>query len=240
MRGFSEDKYLTGEQLEFRQLQQELSGAVGIRLLRFLTPEMIDLINADKRAQKREEQFSKLVRLLLSDPLYRQSYERAWDTLETYERRAEQALEKIRSRVEELDGALQETRSRSARLPDGTRVFRDANGKVRNEKGEVIDGAALDAVIWPDNAPSYDSIAALRDERAALETQARAIEGYQINILGDARDKLSDQESPMSREDVDAIERRIGETAPAAISQSHLVEPDAKPQRFTSVAVPEL
>ena len=213
------DKGLSAAQMDFRQLQEELTGAAGGRLLRFLTPEMYEALRADLRSEKREAHYSKLVTLLLTNALYRETYERVWNKLEDYERRAEQALDRIRKRMVELEAELETLRSRAGRLPNRTRVYRDQNGAVRTEDGTEVSGPELEAVIWPEHATTYEQIAAPGDELASLIRDEQAVEHYQVEIIGGAKNRLEDEDNPLAQEDIVALERRIELIAPNAVSQ---------------------
>ena len=239
MRNFSEDKGLSGAQLEFRQLQQELTGATGAKLLRFLTPEIAQDLRADLRSQKRAAEYSQLVMLLLTNALYRQTYEQTLNKIGEYERRAEQALERIRQRKEEVDAELRDLRSRAARLRDGTQLYRDQNGAARAEDGTVFDGPELEAVIWPENAPSYEAIAAVRDERAALEKDEQAIERYQVEVLGEARNRLENTEEPPDLDELDAMLSEIEELAPPVLSEADAPSSSAETVPAHPAAIPE-
>lgn len=217
MTGFIEDRGLIKAAQDFRQLQQELTGASGGRMLRFLTPEMAERLRADLRAEKRQAYYSALMMRLLTDAQYRETYEWVWSKLEEYERRAEQALERIRQRMADLETRLDDLRSRAARSPDGTRIYRDQMGAVRAEDGTEITGPALEAVIWPETPVSNEEISAPREELAALAGDEKAVVRYQVEVLGEAKNRLEDQEDPLSIEELKELDLNLETAAPSAL-----------------------
>ena len=78
-------------------------------------------------------------------------------------------------------------------------------------------------ILWTGHEPSYEEHAALQAQLDALKASHAAATGYQNDVLGPARDWITDPDNPPSLEDLDAIKRRIEAEMPNAV-QNHLPE----------------
>ncbi len=193
--------------------REELAGVKAGRIARHL-PE--DHTNTEKgrerRAAKAREQRSQL-EIPLADPTYLAAHERVMGTLSDYEDRARSALDHVRAQIDQFETELEDMRDRAARLPDGRMVFRDAAGNVRTEDGTLIDGPVAEAIVWPEDAPAYENFEAKREALARAREREAAIESYMVDVLGSARDRLTDEDNPPSLDEIEAIERKIKEEA---------------------------
>lgn len=62
----------------------------------------------------------------------------------------------------------------------------------------------------PPGAPTYQEYL---DQREKIDELRR----YQVEVLGDARDRLSDEDNPLNKDELEAIQRDVSERAPDTI-----------------------
>lgn len=154
---------------------------------------------------------------LMQDPEYVARYRAFGGLLDRYETAAEKALANATA-------ALDDLMSRAARLSDGRAIFRDANGAVWAEDGERLDPDFAAGIIWPDDAPGYEDY---RRRKQDIDDIRR----YQSDVLGAARDRYEDEETPITRKEMDKLEQDIsGHSIPLI---QHELEQSA-PDMFTA------
>ena len=135
------------------------------------------------------------LQVMLQDPEYAKAYTRVKGLLNEAERLTENALI-------EAEAALEEIVARAVKLSDDRAVFKDKDGNVRTEDGAIVDVAIAAGIDWPDDAPSFED----------YEQRKQRVDGlreYQVDVLGNARDELEDEENPPSKERLDELEREI-------------------------------
>ena len=211
-------------QRDFDDLQNEIAGREVGRMRRFRTADDDrDPRSKDRRESQRLTRLSALEALLATDPVYRGLYEQTLDQLRRAEAATEAALAKARAARDRAQEDFLGLLDRAATMPDGTRVFRDADGNVRREDGRLVSGDSIDTIRWPDRAPDYENY---QERKAALDRAQQAIEEvrvYQVDVLGAARDELTDPNKPASKERLREIQRDIEERNPAARQSEHPV-----------------
>lgn len=183
--------------------------------------------------------------MLMQDPEYAKLYNDTMDLLARAEKATEKALAQAEQDLIEAQDQLNDMRDNASKLPDGTAVFRDKDGNVWTEDGKLVDQEDAAAVVWKDNAPSYEDY--LNQKQTVTDTQQRieALRLYLVDVLGGARDRMSDPDNPPSKEDIEGIKQRIIDEAPASIQSKlepekaagHTQEMTASP---VAVEVPKL
>lgn len=187
---------------ELDDLNNERAGRVTGRQERFLTQEMRDERDPNKKAQRQQEFISRLQRLLASDPAYKALYDDTFNKLKEAERKAEQVMEAAVLALENANNILQDILDRAARLSDGTRVFRDANGQVWSEDGHLIEGDTLNEIIWHGNEPSREELISSRQNVKQIETYIRDMQIYQTNVLGHIRNRMTDEDNLVKKDEL--------------------------------------
>lgn len=224
---------------DFDDLQNEIAGRDVGRISRFL-PQDDERSAEGKRRKRAEEALRRTLDVLLQDPVYRARYDAAQDALGQAERATETALANFDVLITEAESDLADMQQRAARLPDGTRVYRDQSGFVRRENGSIVDDTLVATILWRGDEPSFEDYIGQRDRLQGLVNDRSEIERYQADILGDARNRLSDEDNPPSIEELDAIigeieqhmprfvhetQREMSETAPATAPSAEISLP---------------
>lgn len=173
---------------------------------------------ARKRRERERRHQSALAMLLMRDPEYAALYNDTMDKLRAAEAATEAALGKASDDITQTNDELDALLAQANVLPNGTRAFRAADGKVYAEDGRLIDGDDLASIHWHDGAPSYEDY--LARKKAADDARAGydAILRYQTDVLGHARDRLTDVDDPPSKDELSRIQRDIEERKPAAVA----------------------
>lgn len=80
---------------------------------------------------------------------------------------------------------------RAASLPDGTKVFKNAQGEVVTLDGEKVDPVLADTIIWKGNEPLHEEAAQSDDLLSRLEGHKARIDGITVDIA-DGQNTLED------------------------------------------------
>lgn len=224
---------------DFDDLQNELAGRETGRQERFFPGD-----ERSPKDQRRKQESEQAVRTaldaLLADPVYRARHDEAMSRLRDAEQATEAALDRIARMIGETEDAIRDMEDRAARLPDGTLVFRDAGGVVRRADGSVVDAYLVDTIIWTGNEPSYEDYRAQQDRLAGLEESRVDVERYRDDVLGPARDRLTDHDNPPSLGELDDIIADIESEMPSALrDDTPLAEtPDVEAGQITMPTLP--
>lgn len=115
----------------------------------------------------------------------------------------------------------------AATLVDGTRVFRDTDGKIWDEHGIRVDDAAA-SIEWTGLEPSRETYLQQQKSVHDLGTSLQEVENsileirvYQTDVLGNVRAELSDPDHSGRVEDVEAAEDRILDRMPASLRDEY-------------------
>ncbi len=234
------EKALKRREQDYADYSNELAGR-STKIARFFS----DTVREEARAHKKREGLSELLtalELALQDPVYAVLYGDVMDQLGEAERQTERALEQARTELEEAELDLSETLNSANRLPDGTVVFKDAEGNVWTDDGRLVEGEELDQVVWRQgNGATYEEYLRQRHRVEQAGDRIDILENYQVDTLGRIRDRMEDEESPPTKEELEEyqtiLERMSStETRPVAEPDEALdetsvgsVEPVAKP-----------
>ncbi|MEM7530473.1 MAG: hypothetical protein AAF416_23055 [Pseudomonadota bacterium] len=210
-------------QKDHDDLQNELAGRDTGRMARFLTgaergPE--DL----RRKRAREVEQTHLM-LALQDPAYRARYEEVSRRLTDAMMATEQALTHLNEQIAVTESELDDVQGAAARLPDGSRVYRDEAGAVRRENGSTVDATLAATILWTGDEPTYTDFSEARDRHSAALAERAVVEAYQSEVLAPAQERLEDPANPPSLEDLDRILEPVETEMPTAVS-NHMPAPD--------------
>lgn len=196
----------------------------------------------EKRKKREREQQRQMLAELLFDPVYKAKYDLAWSTLRKAENAVASAFDRLDQNILAAQTILRDMEQRAARLPGGDLVFRDQNDVVRYGNGDAVEDNIAETIVWSGAEPSFEEYRAGSDRLAVLETDRRTVERYETNVLGDARDRLSDETNPTSLEGLDDITDGINDQMPELMKQGFAAAKDATPSlmRDTAVALPIL
>lgn len=219
--------------------QNEAAGRETGRQRRFLPDE--ELSPEGRRKKAARERFTALMRML-ADPAYRAHHEHVMQRLRAAELATDHALRKIERELIAATAEMDRIEDRAARLPDGSRVYRDAHGMVRRADGTVVEDDLVATILWRGGEPCFEGMRAAREQLAAIHHTRQSLIDYQNGTLGPARDRMQDEDSPPSLDEMRTIERRIRETIPsyAKAAMPERAPPAAAMMPASSIALPDL
>jgi hypothetical protein len=227
---------------DFDDLQNELSGNDVGRIQRFLSPEASALLT-DKRNGKQSAAMTALDLMLLDNPHYAEIYHNAMDKMADYENATERALVKLEAKLSDAEADIENTLDHTATLPDGRKVFRDADGQVWDEHQNLIDEATAASIEWQGSEPSYEAYLEQRHRAQELRNSIHDVRVYQTDVLGVLRDKMTNPDHPMSADEIKAGIADAGKRMPEAVQAEmpkDTASPSASSERSNDISIPNL
>ena len=229
-----------------RDHERELAGIDIGREARFHGTEFVEERRQGKggasSAQRTSQQqyASRLQMLLATNPGYAKLYNDTMDDLGDAEAATDRAIAKAQKALQESQQQLEQTLNRAAKLADGTRVFRDARGNVWNERGQRVSDMDAAGIEWRGDEPAYEQF--LEDSESVKDrlTRLEALQGFRIDTLGRFRDRMMDQDNPISEDDIQKgqLEIERGMKHYKIAENTHVIA--AKPQPAVGIAIPDL
>ncbi|MFV0513438.1 MAG: hypothetical protein ACK5MY_07385 [Jhaorihella sp.] len=202
---------------DFDDLQNEIAGRETGRASRFVDNDRRAGASGKDRDAARDQALSALQQLLQDDPEYAALYNDTMGALAEAENATEIALEKALERQRVADSALADLRDNALTLEDGRRIYPDAAGAFRFEDGSLAEDLGVTAEQWHPGMPGYEEFVAGRDAATAEAETVNEIMRYQVEVLGDARDRLSDEDNPPSADELRDIQTQIDERLPPQV-----------------------
>ena len=224
----SRDSEAIRRQRDFDDQQHELAGREVGRQSRFLSEGGGAARGARRKGGDARSHLSALERLLQNDPAYAALYHDTMDLLTCAERATESALESAEHALSEAEEALQGILEKANKLPDGGAVFKDAHGNIRTEDGRLVEAHELEGQDWHDGAPSYEDYLAQKKTRDEARNTVDDLRHYQVHVLGNARDRMSDPANPPSKEEMEGIQEDIKNKASQEVRNE--IEPSQTPE----------
>ncbi len=136
------------------------------------------------------------------------------DKLADYENATERALGKLETQLSNAEADIQNSLDHTITLPDGRKIFRDADGQVWDEHENRIDEETAASIEWQGSEPGYETFLEQRKKVQELRNSIHDVRIYQTDVLGNAREQLTDPDNPASAELINKLENDITEQAP--------------------------
>ncbi|MGJ8629394.1 MAG: hypothetical protein ACSHXB_20775 [Sulfitobacter sp.] len=213
-------------QVDLDDLQREIAGQDVGRMARFLG-ENDPRSNADQKKKAGERAYRTLLDQMMWDAEYKALYIDLGNKLADAERDADDMLASIDADLLALTQHIADMENEAARGPDGTPVFRYADGRVVDANGEAIPIEIAEGILWPDDAPSAEDYFGVRQQQANLLDQQREWSNYRNDILGDVRDRYDDVDAPISKGDMQDALDQIETAKPAPLLAADLTTAQA-------------
>jgi hypothetical protein len=214
---------------DFEDLQNEIAGRDVGKIARFLSADDPRSAEAKRKQQERRAADTRRFLDLMKDPEYRTLYTELGQRLQDAEQQTDQVIAATEAAISALETEIADMEARAAKGPDGTPVFKTADGRVVDANGEELPIEIAAGIIWPADAPSAEAYSAAQAEHDALRQYLDDLNGYRTDVLGGIRDRHDDTTNPMDkvdlRQSLDDIEAMMP-AAPAA-RITHDVTPTA-------------
>lgn len=223
--------------VDFADQQAELGDHNGGKAERFTTATEKARRQRARQGRSTEAGLSLHQRLMLSAS-YHAAYERLGEVLAKAEQAIAGALSQSAERLVALRQAMEAVRENAARLPDGTRVYRDEEGRIWSEDGRNFDHMG-DVIVWPENASGLSDFTGARDAiEAEIENSAR-LRRIEIDI-GEIRDRYEDDENAMTRDEIEAAMEEAQKVSEATGQEMELSNTDPELTQQNSFAIPTM
>ena len=198
------------KQRDFDDYNRELAGSSSGRIERFLANGSPKDRIESKRENDRRLQTQ--LDLLMMNPAFAAAYEAANIAIDDTQKMLNQAMSTTAQNIERLTDLIEDMEERTAKLEDGTAIYRDSNGRLRKADGRHLREAEAASLLNPDSILSYESY---KDAQDALQS-ARARQHRYGEIQTDidtVRDKVKDAKTPEALEvikkDMEDTQHRI-------------------------------
>lgn len=192
--------------LELDDLNHAIAGVDVGRMRKHIPGTAIDPVTGKKESVA--DRIARTLRwLLLNDENYARAHRAAVTATNDAMNAAAQALSDINTDLMQTTADIDDILNRAATLPDGRKVFRDVNGKVVDQDGNVIAQALADGIMWRGDEPKYDEYRAATDHLDDLKRARDELLGIETE-LGGYQDELNDDENPVSPVMLDDITKR--------------------------------
>ncbi|MEM6498246.1 MAG: hypothetical protein AAF709_16170, partial [Pseudomonadota bacterium] len=123
---------------ELRDLSDEQTGRETGRIARHLPKNATGDDPKDPKRKRAEAVLRLLDQLLLTDPVYRSTYQMADTRLTWAETLTENTISDARLTLDKLERSHEKLLDRASQLPDGTRVFQSEDGRIFDEFGREV------------------------------------------------------------------------------------------------------
>lgn len=231
-------------QQDLEDLNHELAGVDVGRIRRFLSPDAFDAINGQRKAKSRLDDLihQTMLDMMLMDQEYRLLYDDAMNRLRELEEATQQVLDKALSDLAKSRDHLQDTMDRAAIL-DGQRVFQDAKGHVWTEHDQRVKQTDAERIEWKGSEPSREDYLADREQVDISQQRVDGIREYQTDALGNARERLTDKDNPLTKDELRTLIEDFDTQLAATKQQPDMVtkapDPDAVNSDFAA-EIPKL
>ena len=209
---------------DLADLQNEIAGHDTGRPLRFLSSEGRAEMTPEG-PRRRRDAYSRLAAMLMADAEYAALFEDVWNTLGTAEIATNQALADLNEEIDAIAAELTELEDQASTLPDGTMVFRSADGRVLTEHGRELTPDEVPDVAWQEGAPAWEAYLAKKQHMQNLSSDRDDILRYQRDVLDPAHQRLSDGDNPLSKDELRQIQKDIEEQAPTVLRSETAMKP---------------
>lgn len=201
----------TRDRLERDDYNNAIAGRETGRMMRFGAKSQTE---READARKAERLFRDALEQMLDDPVYRAKYELLGERLSEAERTADQMLSDIQATLRVLEREIAEMEDRAAKGPDGQPVFKTADGRVVNARGEELAPEIAAGIQWPPNATSAEEYFSAMERYDDLSEGFEEWNSYRTDILGGVRHRHEDRDNPQSIEGLENDLNLISEGSP--------------------------
>ena len=193
-----------------RDFKAEMAGLPNGKMARFLSADdREDRRDGRTSSQKqRAESLSRLQMLLASNPAYAKLYNDTFDAMQGAETAADDALAKLEAAHAKARQDLQDILDHAARLPDGTRVFKDKHAQVWDEHGARVSDSDAATIHWRGDEPTQEAYSDQRDYTDRLSRSIDEMRGVQVD-LGAIHEEMTDKDNPPAEERIEELGGRI-------------------------------
>lgn len=215
LQDIDDEERLRRYRADLDDLQDELAGRVTGRISRFIP----DAARFDNRTSEKKNAGEMAMHmalsqldLLMADPEYAALYRQVSGKVDSTADRIAETEEQLDREQADAEQALAETRARAARLDDGRRVYRRADGFWMTEEGTALseEDALAAGLTVPDNAPSWEEYSGLIAWLEQISEYWAQVAAHKARA-GHIRARLDDHENPPDKEELREADEELDE-----------------------------
>lgn len=189
---------------------------------RFLSPDHSE--RGDSEGKKAKRRIQSILDQMLLDAEYAAAYQSAGEALGQAETDAEDQIALAKDVLAASADELESLRGRAAELPDGTKVYLDAEtGQLFTEDGRALSEEEASQIEFTGNEPTYADYLAAKQKMDDAQNHLNDWLENQVT-LGGFRNEIENQDNPPSKQRLGEIEREIEERRPEMIEPKTAVE----------------
>ena len=193
---------------DFDDYNREVSGVNVARMDRFLIGSDNPRSPEVRQRKEREQSLRRQLDILMQNPAFAAAYYAANSAIDETQNKLNAAVSTTAANIERLSNIVRDMEDQTAKLPDGTAVFKTKDGTLKSADGRHLSEAETASLLNPENILEYDAYTAARD--ALNNARARQNRYGEIQEeFDDARDRLDKAETP---EELKEIEKDMRET----------------------------
>ena len=228
------------KQRDYDDLNNELADRDTGRNGRFLSKGNAETQEAERRKNHERVQQTALEILLQNNPEYAALYNETMDLLRQAEIQAEQFLRELKTGLSSAQEIMKETLDNADKLPDGTAVFKDTNGNVWTKDGRKVGPEEAAGIEWKSGGVSYEDYLKQKQTIEDYKRRIEDVQHYQVDILGRARDRMTDPDKPPSKDDIKGIGNGIQDGLGRVTQKDDLdsVKPEVTHQTSSNIKLP--
>jgi hypothetical protein len=204
-----DDEFSEKRRIDADDLNVELAGLNNGRIARFLVGDDDRQGGPDSKKERRLREFRTQLDLLLNDPAYRAAWDQANTLLSDTQDKLDAALLKVTASIERLGELVEGLEDKATKLPDGTAVFKAADGSVWTEDGRKLSDAEAASLNIPVNAPSWEQYKGAQEALDSARARRDRLIGIQTETVDPLRRELNDPDHPPSKERLEEIKKTL-------------------------------
>lgn len=185
------------------------SGTIAGRTRNHITKTDIDPATGKKRKTASDLFQETLEWLLLNNPAYKLAHQNLMTAIRDTQDAAQTALDNVMSALASKRAMMDKLLSTAAKLPDGRYVFKDKDGNVRDEDGEIIAPELAATIKWTGHEPGYEYYHSYKRDIEALEQAEQELRGIETE-LGEMHNNANSNAAPRTPEELYADTNRSG------------------------------
>lgn len=194
-----------------RDLGLEMAGVDAGRQQRFLPKSASETPLERQKKSEREATLSALQMLMLKDAEYAALRLRVQDRLASADNRLAEMHLQAEAMLAESADRLEAIEARAGEMPDGTKVFRSADGQVFTKGGHALDAEQRADVRWKSGAPSWEEYREAKEAHAAIGRYRDKIEAIQAQVDAHQETLANDSDDPTSSSQLENIDGTVAD-----------------------------
>jgi hypothetical protein len=169
----------------------------------------------EKKKTEERHFYTMLEMLLAEDAKYRALYELVNTQLDDAQTATDAALVKLHHAIGAAESQRQDLLGHAVCLENGTRVFRSAiNGSVYTENGQLLSPEEAAKIKFSGDEPSWEEYQRIQQQIADARKREAEVQTYRDTVLNPARDRIRDQDHPLSYDELQELQRKLKDAMP--------------------------